>query len=365
MRGKRPSCYTPVGQGYGGAFWLCLDSAFKQDQFRVSYGCLAGPIIMVLAAGLGQGARRAVLATRSIGVAVGAGPRLVDRLQTNSLPRREVDVAAVASVATQERPGLTPFPSQDRIAMPSRDSALLAIDVLSAHTLSVIQFVDDAFVFQSTMWGLTRACRALGRFAFLWRHRFASGKKWASFLLVDAMDWSGGECPLLEGEPTQHVQSFGLLGPALDRNLSFQPFLEATCARLISENASAAVGWANVAKRLNAAHYKALKAILTCGGYVRLLMVLNQKWRLSSKVAVRILAARARLLQLQENCPVHPAIRGAQLVTGETWLDHSAHLLDVLQIARNFDFLTFSWVCCWGQTCNQNLEETCGTASCR
>ena len=29
-------------------------------------------------------------------------------------------------------------------------------------------------------------------------------------------------------------------------------------------------------------------------------------------------------------------------MTGETWLDHSAQLLDVLQIARTFDFLTFS-----------------------
>ena len=44
--------------------------------------------------------------------------------------------------------------------------------------------------------------------------------------------------------------------------------------------ASTAVGWANVAKRFNAAHYKALKAILTCegnflgaGGYVRLPLV--------------------------------------------------------------------------------------------
>ena len=116
---------------------------------------------------LGQGGRRAAhllsalmrglpheLSTRSIGVAVGAGPHLVDRMQTNGLPRREVDVADVARVVAQERPGLTPFPFQDRIAMLSRDSALLAIDVLSAHTLSVIQFVDDAFVFQTTMWGL-------------------------------------------------------------------------------------------------------------------------------------------------------------------------------------------------------------------
>ena len=84
-----------------GKFWLCLDSAFKQqDQFRVSYGCL-----MVLAAGLGQGAEAFILsldvvplATRSIGVAVGAGPRLVDRLQTHSLLRRGVDVADVAWV---------------------------------------------------------------------------------------------------------------------------------------------------------------------------------------------------------------------------------------------------------------------------
>ena len=46
--------------GVTGSLWLCLDSAIQQDSFRVRYGPLVGPAMLLLVAGLGQGGRRAV-----------------------------------------------------------------------------------------------------------------------------------------------------------------------------------------------------------------------------------------------------------------------------------------------------------------
>ena len=111
--------------------------------------------------------------------------------------------------------------------------------------------------------------------------------------------------------------------------------------------ASAAVGWLQVSKRLNAAHYRALKATLGIegvslgsGGYARVLCALGIDLHLATKVALRILSARARLLMVPSHSAIPGILEGARRVPGATWLD------DSLPLERRFgiseDFIEFA-----------------------
>ena len=385
--------------GISGSFWLCLHSALHQDEFRVKYGPLVGPALLSISAGLGQGGRRAVhlfnalargipdeLRKRVIGVSVGASPMLLDALKLHQRLAGNVvlhDLVRLSS-SLHAKQIIGQECNVDLEAV-SLDTALLTIDVLASHQLLVSQFVDDVFVFQSTLWGVGRACNALETFCAQWRHRFASGKNKISLLVVSPYQCAHLQPPSLDGAEISIESSCHVLGPLFDRNFSLLPMLESLCGRIVKETAqlsaslrdlaiglphqvlqmslrveskvlfgcevlaSASPGWLQVAKLLNAAHYKALKALLGIegaslgqGGYSRILWILGLDLRLSSKVALRIFSLRARLFSLPSHNPVFEAVTGASKVTGATWLDDAKALLSLYHIGPESDFNSFA-----------------------
>ena len=304
--------------GVTGSFWLCLDASFSHDQCRIRLGPLLGSTLVLLDAGLGQGGRRAVhlfntltrglaeeVLARCAGAAVGANPLmvrpflaatefesmhaagrppLVDRISRMALSTvgafLEVDFASAISPRT------------------NRVEALLTIDAASPCTLALVQFVDDVFCLQSTCWGLKRACQGLQSFAHLWRHKFASGRKAASYMTIGAVVPDNSSLAPVGGSLPRAVDCLGVLGVLVDADLSFLPLLEKTIAVLGTETmslikamrdltlsiplqirelqsraeakalygaealASAACGWPEVVRRINVAHYNSLKAVL-------------------------------------------------------------------------------------------------------
>jgi exonuclease III len=151
--------------GIKGSLWLCLDSSLQQDTFRARYGPLVGPAALVLAAGLGQGGRRAVhlfgamargipdqLRQRIIGIAIGSPWRLLNKLQVGSRSSGNVQPDLVATLVSLCRlgPDYGELP-RSILNNVTVDTALLTLDVLATNTLLISQFVDDIFIFQSTM----------------------------------------------------------------------------------------------------------------------------------------------------------------------------------------------------------------------
>ena len=243
-------------------------------------------------------------------------------------------------------------------------------------------------IFQSTMWGIHRACRALEEFLRLWKHRFATGPRKVALMLVSGQQLNPGALPSLDNTLIEGASSMTVLGPCFDRNLSFIPLLETIAARLVRETAllcvtlrdlgvglphhikqvalrvessvlhgcealaSASPGWLQVAKQLNHAHYRSLKSVLAIegaslgtGGYARILIALGIDLRLSSKVALRILSARARLLSLPPSSFGPNILQGASKVVGATWIDDSFELLRFFEIQPDFSVPTFTSFC--------------------
>ena len=89
-------------------------------------------------------------------------------LQLNQRLSGDVCWLEIVRLVSQFRElGVTPLhlPPAAASVPSSVESALLAVDALAQHNLLVSQFVGDLFVSQSTLWGIRRACRALGRTA--------------------------------------------------------------------------------------------------------------------------------------------------------------------------------------------------------
>jgi hypothetical protein len=103
------------------------------------------------------------------------------------------------------------------------------------------------------------------------------------------------------------------------------------------------VGWPSAQHKLNLAQYAAAKILLgVCnasfgeGGYGSILIAFGMKHRLGTKVAERIVLARARLLSLPLDSPVSQAVQGCALLTGATWLDHARAVGRELQLEVDF-----------------------------
>ena len=219
--------------GIQGSFWLCLNSAIQQDSFRVRYGPLVGPTMLLLVAGLGQGGRRAVhlfaalargipdqVLKKTVGVSIGASPLLLNQLQVHSrrpgLPQANLIPSFVEYCLTLPQHEQIPASVLNSI---TKDSAMLVLDVLASQNLLTLQFVDDVFIFQSTMWGVHRACQALENFLQLWRHRFAPRK--VALMLVSSDPLNPINSLVLDNVKVEGVQSLPVLGPCFDCNLSF------------------------------------------------------------------------------------------------------------------------------------------------
>jgi len=183
-------------------------------------------------------------------------------------------------------------------------------------------------------------------------------------------------------EKPQVVSKMNVLGSTFDHNLDFEPMLaevlgstHSGSARLFTQLrdlsigvaqqvqqlpmrvlastfhgaeplASAAAGWASVAKRLDGLHYTVMKMTLGAegcslgaGGRHRLMMILGVELRLSTAMAIRIVLARARLLSLPPGNPVEAAISGAEHSTGRTWLSDAVEVMRGMGIHEDQDFL--------------------------
>ena len=77
------------------------------------------------------------------------------------------------------------------------------------------------------------------------------------------------------------------------------------------------------------------------GGHHRLMLVLGIKQRLSTRVAIRIAGARARLMALPATSPVSDAVQGALAVTGRNWLTDSLTVMASIGIEQDMAFENF------------------------
>ena len=223
--------------GINGRLWLLADAALETDHFRIRLGPLIGDLLTLSDFGIGQGKRAAV---HLFGALVQGLPHELKKATVGiglDLPRSTCRAFASATLAAERETPTTPHLSakarrlgQQRTAAVSendlqltlesctRQERLTILDIWAAHSLLIVQFVDDSFVFQSTLAGLRAANLALERFAAKWVHKFKGGKKRASVLAVGVMPPDQSALGRLQGDPVQLVNQLSVLGPAIDVN---------------------------------------------------------------------------------------------------------------------------------------------------
>ena len=223
------------------------------------------------------------------------------RLASTSPPRPEI----LQHVVYASAPANGLLARECAAAIPAEataSEAMLCIDILSPHNLLLVQFIDDVFAFQSTCFGLRRVCAGLTSFTDMWRHRFAGGRKRASFMALGTQVPSDEELEVVGDAKPEHVSAMSVLGALIDADLTLNQFVDQAVGRLVSDScallatlrdiglgiphqvtaiplrvepsalfnielcASADTGWAAVAKKLNATQYAILKNILEGDG---------------------------------------------------------------------------------------------------
>ena len=182
--------------GVKGRFWLMADACMQNDRLRLRVGPLIGELVNLKDVGIGQGRRAAV---QLFGVLVRA---LIDSVQAStvgvgldapSAALRSVEENGAASVhgpagwsSILKAVGGVQTGSLDMetaiLSLRSGAERSLFLDAMAGHGLLMLQFVDDSFVLQSSLHGLTCANRALLGFCRTWRHRFKMGSKGPAFL---------------------------------------------------------------------------------------------------------------------------------------------------------------------------------------
>ena len=364
--------------------------ALETDHFRIRLGPLVGDLLTLSDFGIGQGKRAAVhlfgalvqglpheLKKATVGIGLDL-PRSICRAFASATPAAERETPTTPHLSAKARrlgQQRTAAVSEDDLQLTlescTRQERLTILDIWAAHSLLIVQFVDDSFVFQSTLAGLRAANLALERFAAKWVHKFKGGKKRASVLAVGVMPPDQSALGRLQGDPIQLVSQLSVLGPAIDVNLSLQPHLDSTCARVLAMTselgaslsslglgvplqvaqfnsrvepavlhgaeilASCDLGFSIVASRLNASQYRAFKALVAVGndlslgdgGQARLFAELGVHVRLGARLALRVMAARARVLALPPGNTIEPAVLASARVTGATWLEHAASVM--------------------------------------
>ena len=239
------------------------------------------------------------------------------------------------------------------------------VDVASKWSLLIIQFVDDTFTFVSNSASLRAVNSALSTFCTAWRHRFQGGRKRPTVMAlgssVPVPEARGSVC----GEIPQEANYLDCLGIPIDRGLTLQLLLDRVCSRLLQgvselqcaveaegfgfpyacaqcpsrvKNSalhgaellvSHVAGWPHVARQLKNVQYRMGKQLLGVrasdslgeGGVVKVLCETRFVMRLSTKVAVRAMLARARLLALPQDSPLEGVLGAAVARRGPTWLD--------------------------------------------
>ena len=386
--------------GIKGKLWLYGDSALNTENLRVRVGPMIGELATLAGFGVGQGRRAGVdlfaslvrplaelCASRAVGIGVNIPAAMVDAYQGvagNAKPHGIVDWPAVHAAQAWEKDN----GSSDRNALMQRlgneATQLAYLDVMSSHRILHLQFVDDTFNLVSSTAGLSEVNSALTEFCQVWRHRFQGGAKRPAVMAVGVGTFDAAECGKVCGEVPLLSESIDVLGVTIDNGLTLQPLLDKILAKLVNgarelatnvtaagfglpyvcaqfpsrvENAalygcellaSYAAGWSGVARALNDAQYRAAKCLLGMSpglslgakGHVRVLCETRFFTRLSSKVALRIILARARLLALPVCNPVGEIVKAAHARTGPCWLDHARMLSVELGVYPDFTEFT-------------------------
>ena len=395
--------------GIKGKSWLVLDHSLSNDQARIRLGPLLGPFFSLEKEGIRQGGRAAVHLFGAVvkelnsfvpdavpGIGLGLNRAVVraadlgERKKVGTveplwpllhMASSDVDLQATESAMRQNVPGLL-----------STQDATILLDLVAPHKMLCLQFVDDCFILQSTTWGLQKVCNALGAFAQLWRHRFAGGSKAASVMLVG--DNQSTLPPItVDGHEVNICQVSDILGIRVDKQLSFQPLLELIQAKFMEAARAVGTGldshglgiiwhleqfqgrvinaalfgaevlvchidgWGAIVRKMNLLHYRALKVTLGIerfslgiDGYSRLLSLTNS-WRLSSKLAVRIICTLARMLTLPPTNPVAAVVESALASTEETWISAAKNL------ALSFNIMTIPQWSTLPSDCTESSEK--------
>ena len=382
--------------GVKGKLWLYTDSSLQVERLRVRVGALVGEMASLTGFGVGQGGRAGVdlfsamvrplqdmCAERAIGVGVDVPGMVADaycRIRDDQLGfSRDEGHAAAAFIRLHG----TSSAEATLSAIRGNDTRLACLDLLAPHRFLHLQFVDDTFNMISSVAELREVNGALSDYCELWRHRFQGGAKRPTVLAIGSTLQANLDAGTICGEAPSFVDCMDVLGIPLDRGLTMQPLLDRLCskmengARELCNNitalgfglpylcaqfpsrvessalfgcellASYAGDWAVVARKLNDLQYRAAKILLGVrvhdswgpGGHVRALCETRFFRRLSSKVALRIILSRARLLALPTHNPVGSIVSAALGRTGPSWLDHARVL--TAKFAVYPDFLEF------------------------
>ena len=197
----------------------------------------------------------------------------------------------------------------------------------------------------------------------------------------------------VDGHDVNICQVSDILGIRVDKQLSFQPLLELIQAKFMEAARAVGTGldshglgsiwhleqfqgrvinaalfgaevlvchidgWGAIVRKMNLLHYRALKITLGIerfslgiGGYSRLLSLTNS-WRLSSKLAVRIICTLTRMLTLPPTNPVAAVVVSALASTEETWISAAKNL------ALSFNIVTIPQWWTLPSDCTEHSEK--------
>ena len=365
--------------GVSGRLWLFADSCLGTESLRVRMGPVVGDVVELLEFGVGQGRRTGPMffqalvrplldycASASVGVGLnppGLGELHAEAAAAGGDNDGEVDWAMV----TAFQPVAKSLVGRQLAGSTNWSTRNTMLDVASEWSLLIVQFVDDTFTFVSSSASLRAVNYAMSKFCTDWRHKFQGGRKRPTVMAVEAKMLNHDARGLVCGEVPQEASYLDVLGVPIDNELSLGMLMDRVCARLLQgltelvnaveaagfgfpyacaqcpsrvENSalfgaellvSHRDGWPRIAQKLNDVQYRMGKQLLGLrasdslgdGGHVRVLCENRFFTRLSTKVAMRAIMARARLLALPSGSPVGDVLRAAAARCGPTWLDQT------------------------------------------
>ena len=237
--------------------WLIADAALGRDDVRVRLGPLVGTLLQ-LVDGVGQGRRSAVhqfgvlmralvnsVKMSTLGVGLGTPARIVQAMgNTPSEPRLSVEPSivwpevgrVVKGLANRLQVSYGPLLGE----LPSDDVRFLALDAMSPWSLLIVQFVDDSFLVQSTIFGLQCANRGLAAFCRDWRHQVKGGSKRPVVLSIGAGHVYPEQIGRIGDIDVAVVQQVAIGGIVVDDEMTMRPQLEIACARVMGQSESLA-----------------------------------------------------------------------------------------------------------------------------
>jgi hypothetical protein len=222
--------------GLLGRLWLLADASLGQDRFRVRIGCWVSEVVAVLGVGLGQGKCSAVhlfsafaralkdeVEAAECSAGVGAPEPAVVAMRAVPPAGVAADSGTVEALAVELRGAELHQPQWNAIFASLDSTARTSlVDAMAASRVGFMQFLDDALSLASALSAIRVTNKALGRFATLWRHAFAVGKKRPRVLAVGAPPVLPGEAGTVGDTVVGEVPKLTILGTVLDQELTLR-----------------------------------------------------------------------------------------------------------------------------------------------